>query len=252
MLLYVLYTCKNNLLEKMIILKIIIKRTKKMFSDRHPMYEKLRVLKGGIYIIEGIIGVGKTTLGNSLEHYLNNIGLKCKFYREYFNQDLLNQFIGDMKHYAYSFQMIMLIKRKEIYKQAQEFSDSGGISFIDRSLIGDMTFAKMHYENGNISEDEWKIYNNFVREEELFTPSACIYLKCNIETSIDRVKHRGITSEINGYNVDYVTKLKDMYDEIISNTTNFKVITLKWDQSIKVIDSTISEDNINDIINLLL
>jgi deoxyadenosine/deoxycytidine kinase len=99
-----------------------------MFNNRHPMYEKFRVLKGGIYLIEGIIGVGKTTLGNSLEYYLNSVGLKCKFYKEYFNEDLLNQFIGNMKSYAYFFQMMMLTKRIEIYKEAEEFSKSGGIS----------------------------------------------------------------------------------------------------------------------------
>lgn len=81
-----------------------------MFTNRHPMYEKLRSLKGGIYIIEWIIGIGKTTLGTSLENYLNNIGLKCKFYKEYYNEDLLNQFIGDMKKYAYFFQMMMAVK----------------------------------------------------------------------------------------------------------------------------------------------
>lgn len=223
-----------------------------MFSDRHPMYEKLRTLKGGIYIIEGIIGVGKTTLGNSLEHYLNNVSLKCKFFKEYFNESLLNQFIGNMGSYAYFFQMMMLVKRIEIYREAEEFSKLGGISFIDRSLIGDMTFAKMHYLNKNISEDEWKIYNNFIKDENLFTPSACIYLKCNTEISMDRVKNRGLTSEITGYDSDYITKLKDMYDSVISSTTNVKIITLNWDKSIILKDNMISEYDILEIINLLL
>lgn len=74
-----------------------------MFIDRYSMYEKLRSLKGGIYIIYEIIGVGKTTLGTSLENYLNDIGLKCKLYKEYYNEDLLNQFIGDIEKYAYFF-----------------------------------------------------------------------------------------------------------------------------------------------------
>jgi len=223
-----------------------------MFNNRHPMYEKLRVLKGGIYIIEGIIGAGKTTLGNSLEHYINSIGLKCKFYKEYFNEDLLNQFIGDMKSYAYFFQMMMTIKRIEIYKEAEEFSKLGGISFIDRSLIGDMTFATIHHKNGNISDDEWKIYNNFIKNEKLLVPSSCIYLKCNTEISMDRVKNRGIISEINGYNIDYINDLKNTYDTVISNTINVNVIYLNWNKSITLINNMISEDNIVEIINLLL
>jgi len=215
------------------------------------MYEKLRVLKGGMYIIEGIIGVGKSTLGNSLENYLNGVGLNCKFYREYFNKELLDQFIGDMKNYAYFFQMMMLVKRIEIYKEAEEFSKLGGISFIDRSLVGDMTFARMHYENGNISEDEWKIYNNFIKNENLLTPSACIYLRCNTNTSMNRINNRGIETEINGYNIDYINKLKDMYNDVILNINNVKIISLDWNNQITLVDNLIPEEELLNIINLL-
>lgn len=223
-----------------------------MFNNRHPMYEKFRLLKGGIYIIEGIIGVGKTTLGISLEHYLNSVGLKCKFYKEYFNEDLLNQFIGDMEKYAYFFQMMMLVKRFEIYKEAEKFSELGGIAFIDRSLVGDMVFANMHHKNGNISDDEWKIYNNFIKNENLFVPTACIYLQCSTETSINRMNDRGIVAEINNYGSDYITTLKDMYDDVISNINNIKIISLNWNKSINFTDNLISEDSIIEIINLLL
>jgi deoxyadenosine/deoxycytidine kinase len=223
-----------------------------MFNDRHPNYEKLRSLRGGIYVIEGIIGVGKTTLGKSLEKYLNNIGIKCKFYKEYFNKDLLDQFITDMKKYAYFFQMMMLVKRIEIYKEAEEFSKLGGVSFIDRSLVGDMTFAKMHYKSGNISDDEWQIYNNFIKREKLLTPTACIYLRCNMKTTLFRIQNRGITSEINGYTTKYLIELNDMYNDVIKDTTNIKTICLDWDKSVKLVDNIISEDNLLDILNLLL
>ena len=216
------------------------------------MYEKLRSLKGGIYIIEGIIGVGKTTLGTSLENYLNNVGLQCKFYKEYFNEDLLNQFIGDMKKYSFFFQMMMVVKRIEIYKEAEEFSKLGGIAFIDRSLVGDMVFAEMHHKNGNISDDEWKIYNNFIKSEKLFTPSACIYLQCNTNTSVNRMNNRGIISEVNNYDINYINTLKDMYDHVISNINNIKIISLDWNNPINFTNNIIPEDNIIEIINMLL
>lgn len=93
--------------------------------------------------------------------------------------------------------MIMAVKRIKIYKEAEGFSKLGGISFIDRSLIGDTTFVVLDYKNGNISDNEWEIYNNFKKNEKLFTPSACIYLNCNSEISKNRIKNRGIISEIN-------------------------------------------------------
>ncbi|CAH6420524.1 Hypothetical protein HVR_LOCUS1214 [uncultured virus] len=38
-----------------------------IFASRNPLYEKYKSLRAGVYTIEGIIGVGKTTLGRSLE-----------------------------------------------------------------------------------------------------------------------------------------------------------------------------------------
>lgn len=221
-----------------------------MFSDRHPMYEKYKSLRGGIYVIEGIVGVGKTTLGKSIETYLNNIGIDCKFYREYVNHDLLNQFISDMKKYAYSFQMIMLLKRIEIYREAEAYTKLGGVAIVDRSLFGDKTFAKLHYQDGNISEDEWNIYNKYILSETLPTPSACVYLQCSPEISLQRLKNRGIESEINGYNIEYVTKLNNIYQNIITNCNNVKIFTLDWvDIPIK---DKIPDHNVNDILKLLI
>jgi hypothetical protein len=38
-----------------------------------------------------------------------------------------------------------------------------------------MTFALMHHQNGNISDDEWRIYNNFIKNEKLLAPHVFIY-----------------------------------------------------------------------------
>src|SRR5687767_9035911 len=113
-----------------------------MFTNRDPNYDKFKSLKGGVFTIEGIIGAGKTTLGKSLEQFLNECGIKTRFFPEYINKDLLSQYIGDMKRYAYSFQLIMLCKRIEIYRIAEAFASTGGVALIDRSIIGDMSFAR--------------------------------------------------------------------------------------------------------------
>lgn len=111
---------------------------------------------GRIIAVEGGIGAGKSTFGQTLTEYLTDSGLRARYYPEYINQKLLSQYIGDMKKYAYSFQMVMLTMRINIYREAVDFARTGGIAVIDRSLVGDYTFAKMQKETGRISDSEWE------------------------------------------------------------------------------------------------
>lgn len=223
-----------------------------MFASRHPSYNKFKSLKGGIFTIEGIIGVGKTTLGRTLEKYLNEIGLPAKFFPEYVNKELLAQYIGNMKRYAYAFQMIMLCKRFEIYKEAERFAATGGIAIVDRSLIGDMTFARMQRDNGNFTEDEWSTYLAFAKQEMPLTPTASIYLRCTPDTSLDRVKHRGIEAEINGYSHNYMQQLHDAYEVSINECTNVRHIPMEWDSPILDGSNLIPEDGVVKILEKLL
>src|SRR5690606_19019230 len=103
----------------------------------------------------------------------------------------------------YAFQMIMLYKRIEIYREAERFAASGGIALVDRSMIGDMTFARMQKNNGNFTDDEWKIYLLTMEKEIQLVPTANIYLYCSPETSLERVLIRGIEAEIKGYDPKY-------------------------------------------------
>lgn len=199
-----------------------------MFSVRDPLYNKFRSLKGGIFTIEGIIGVGKTTLGTSLESFLNSIGLNTKFYPEYVNKELLEQYIKDMNKYAYSFQMIMLCKRIEIYRDAERFASTGGIALIDRSIVGDMTFARMQKDNGNFTDDEWRIYLSLMKQEIQLSPTANIYLYCSPENSLQRVIKRGNEAEIKGYDPKYMKQLHDAYEISIAECNNIHHIRLDW------------------------
>jgi len=221
-----------------------------MFSDRHPKYNTFKQLRGGIYVIEGIIGAGKTTFGKSAEKYFNNIGLECKFFPEYVNSDLLTQFIQDMKKYAYPFQLCMLFKRIETYKEAEKFAKMGGIALVDRSIAGDMTFAKMHVDNENISIEEWNIYLAVLKSELLPSPSSCIYLKCSSEISLNRIKNRGRESEIDGYTLDYLNNLTNIYDNILQTQDN--VIIINWNDSMTIINNELSEYDIENILHKLL
>lgn len=223
-----------------------------MFASRNLLYNEFKSLKCGVFTIEGIIGVGKTTLGRSLEKFLNDNGIAAKFFPEYFNKDLLSQYISDMPKYAYSFQMIMLCKRIEIYREAERFASTGGVSLIDRSIIGDMTFARMQRDNNNFTSREWDIYLSLMKQEIQLTPTASLFLKCSTDTSLFRVKKRSIQAEIDGYTPAYMDQLRQAYEKSIVECSNVKHITLEWDEPVVIENGYFAQELVCEILTKLL
>ncbi len=203
-----------------------------MFTDPNYHQGKYRMLVGHMIVIEGIIGVGKSTLGQSLERFLQSIGIKAKFFPEFMSKPLLDQYIEKMEKYAYPFQIIMLRERIHIYHQAHQFSLSGGISIIDRSVFGDYTFAKMQYQNGLISDDEFKIYSQILRDEKLIEPNIIVYLDVSPAVAFKRMLNRGIKSEKEGYTIDYFTKLHQCYYSTIEQV-KCPIIKVDWSKDIQ-------------------
>jgi deoxyadenosine/deoxycytidine kinase len=223
-----------------------------MFENRHPQYNRFKSLKGSVFTIEGTIGVGKTTLGRSVESYLNEIGLSAKFFPEYVNIELLDQYIYDMKRYAYTFQMVMLCKRIEIYRKAEQFAQNGGVALVDRSIIGDLTFAQMQYDSGNFSTSEWETYRSLMRQEIQLVPTGSLYLRCAPETSLVRVKARGIETEVKGYTVEYMKMLNDAYEKSIAQCTNVRHIIIDWNDPIPVEAGKIGLECVHRILDLMI
>lgn len=223
-----------------------------MFTERHSQYNTYKSLKSSVFTIEGIIGVGKTSLGKSLEKYLNNINIKAKFYPEYVNKELLCQYINDMKKYAYSFQLVMLFKRIEIYREAERFAASGGVALIDRSIIGDMTFAHLQKNNGNFTDEEWETYLSVMKQEIQLTPTASIYLKCTLDIAMQRINKRGIEAEIKGYTIEYLEQLNDAYECAIANCINVRHIPINWNSDVITDNNYLNDDSVISILNLLL
>lgn len=223
-----------------------------MFNQRRPLYNQFKSLKCGIYTIEGIIGVGKTTLGRSLERLLNDNDIETKFFPEYVNKELLDQYIGDMGKYAYSFQMIMLCKRIETYRQAEVFASKGGVALIDRSIIGDMTFARMQKDNGNFTQSEFDIYLSLMKQDIQLVPTASIFLRCSPEIAIKRIMTRGIEAEINGYSIEYLKQLYNAYEKSVAECDNVKHIMIDWDDGTIIKDGYLTQDVARDILNKFL
>lgn len=204
-----------------------------MFTSRNSKYEEFTFLRGRIFVIEGLIGVGKTTLGKSLEKYLTGIGIECRFYPEYVNNDLLDLYIKDMPREAFGFQLFMLSKRIDIYREASAFAKTGGIAIIDRSIHGDMAFAYMQKEKGFITEAEWNIYLKIVQAEIQLEPSATVFLNCDIEKCFIRLKIRGNKSEATGYTSEYFRDLSKAYTYIMDTYSTTRIVNIDWNNHLE-------------------
>ena len=215
---------------------------KSVYNDFNANQVVNRSLRGSIIVIEGLIGAGKSTLGKGLAEYLNRIGIKARFFPEFVNHDLLGLYIGDMEKYAFPFQAIMVKERLAIYQKAAEYSATGGISIIDRSLIGDLTFAKMQKDKEFFTEKEWLTYNSLLKNDDNITPSILIYLECQPQKAFDRMKKRSHESEVDGYTLGYFEDLDKAYKETLNSEEVEEILcSIDWNVDRKITDKVCTE-----------
>lgn len=184
-------------------------------------------------MLEGLIGIGKTTLGRSLKNFLEKEGFKVKFFEEIINPSLLNLYLSDMKKYAFSFQSIQIIERMNIHRQASQFAETGGIAIIDRGIYGDMAFAQMQHQKGFFTDEEWQTYRSIITGSDLIDPHCIIHLRCHPDTSINRTSKRGISSETTAYDYTYMSELDNAHVRSISDFSG-PVYSLDWNDDSKV------------------
>lgn len=170
--------------------------------------------ENNLIVIEGIIGSGKTTLGKILKFNIDN----CIFIEEQVDNDLLKQFIQDMKRYVYPFQLSMLIRRHEAYLKALWYCNNGYKVILDRSLIGDQAFIQTQYQMGNLEKCDYEMLLNLLQKytSNLPKPKTVIYLDTNIDTAMKRIQNRNRSGE-DKYQREYQCYLRDNYIEVLRN-----------------------------------
>jgi deoxyadenosine/deoxycytidine kinase len=159
-----------------------------------------------VIIIEGQIGVGKTTMGEILEREAG-----IPLFRELTNPytlNLLDRFYADKKRWAFTLQIHFLNERFRMIKDI--FRNGGGA--LDRSIFGDRIFAEMLYHDGDMLEEEFGTYSTLLDNmlEHAQSPDLLVYLDCSVDTALERIKkrNRGLES---GIPREYLANLNDRY-----------------------------------------
>jgi len=210
---------------------------------------------GRIIILEGLISAGKSTAGRQITSFLQNLGIKAKFFPEPLIPGLLKLFLSDQKKYAFAFQLAMLVKRQAIYREAYELTKQGYCCIIDRSLYGDYCFALMHKNRGNISGQtklddtaptEWDSYLASLHAEEFEHPDYVVYLKVTPETAIERCKNRDRDGE-KAYDMDYFSQLCSVYDGVIPSSPSQNILVIDWNKDRNNQDGDIPRDILDHV-----
>lgn len=157
-------------------------------------------------VIEGLIGVGKTSLCRLLQKRLNaRLVLEpCEA------NPFLASFYADPKHYAFPAQMFYLAGR---YQQQVELLQK---SLFDSLTVADYLFDKDRlFAEQTLNESEMALYNRFtdLLSHHVSCPDFILYLDAPTDVILSRIHKRSIDAE-QVIEADYLDALRARYQDL--------------------------------------
>jgi len=163
--------------------------------------------------IEGVIGVGKTTLARLLQPFFQS-SLLLEVFEE---NPFLSDFYSDRQRYAFQTQIFFLLSR--YHQQRRTVADVIGEG---KSLIADYTFEKdALFACINLAGDELEMYYK-VHEalaEKIVLPDLIVYLRAETDNLMQRIALRDRSYERN-MDRSYIYDLNNAYDEFFADHQN--------------------------------
>lgn len=198
-----------------------------------------------LIVIGGMIGLGKTTLGEYIACEFD-----AKMYYESVDDNPIlplyytaSEAESMAKRYPFLLQLYFLNSRYQALKDAS-LNAQTGVSVIDRSIYEDWYFAKINYDLGRMSELEFSIYKHLLDNmmEELATvpkkaPDLMVYIKGSFESVISRITNRGRAFEIDADLMDYYKLLWEGYDDWLMNSYKASDVLVIDSDTYNVVDN---------------
>lgn len=159
--------------------------------------------------IEGVIGVGKTTLARLLQNTF-----EAEVLLEIFEENpFLSDFYADRARYAFQTQIFFLLSR---YRQQN--NNLPQMLVAGKNLIADYTFTKDALFAGiNLHGDELEMYHK-VHEalgEKIPKPDLIVYLQASTDMLMQRIAFRDRQYE-RQMEREYIDELNHAYDDFFS------------------------------------
>ena len=154
-------------------------------------------------VVEGPIGVGKTSLAQRLAGHLNSALLLEKPAENPF----LEKFYSDIPRYALPAQLFFLFQRATQVQSLAQLDMFTQATVSDFLLDKDQLFAGL-----TLSDAEHDLYQQIYRhlKPQAPQPDLVIYLQASPNTLVERIKRRGSSFEKN-ISEDYLWRLAETY-----------------------------------------
>lgn len=179
--------------------------------------------------IVGGIAVGKSTIIKSLYDEVDD----CKIIEEDVASNIfLSDFYANMKKWAFHSRISTLAMIANNYLQVPD-DPTPKFVLLDRCIDELITFAQLHYDEGNMSDKEFDVYKTLYHALVKLAPpiDLFIFANCAAETSMERIKKRNREFE-QGITLDYINTLNRYYSNWIGTISPDRVFSLNTDKPV--------------------
>ncbi len=168
--------------------------------------------------IEGVIGVGKTTLGRLL-HPIFDADLVLEEFEE---NPFLSKFYTDRQRFAFQTQICFLLSRYRQQRQTVPQVITSGNLVTDYTFEKDALFAQL-----NLSGDELATYMlvHDALAERIPVPDLIVYLRADTDIALKRIAMRDRTYE-RDMDRGYIDALNQAYENHFSNYLTTRLLTI--------------------------
>jgi deoxyadenosine/deoxycytidine kinase len=177
----------------------------------------------GRLAVEGVIGVGKT----SLCHLLAERWDAALVLEEVEENPFLAGFYEDRQSYAFQTQLWFLLNR---YRQLSEAGVQQDL--FHRITISDYIFAKDRiFATLNLDGDELQLYNHVagILEKRVADPDLVVYLQASTDVLLRRIAKRGRPYEF-GMEMAYIDALNNAYNHFFFHFDKTPLLVVNTDE----------------------
>lgn len=175
-----------------------------------------------VIAIEGVVGVGKTSLMEIMME--KGYAILPEIVED---NPILDKFYYNRKRYAFPLQVYLLNKRFEQILGAENIKNV----VMDRSIYGDAIFAKMLNQGRELHDEEYNIFVELLENLLKFIepPKLLIYLEADTEEAVNRINMRGRSYE-KEVEYEYWSTLNKEYREYFNNYNLSPILKINVNQ----------------------